>query len=191
MRQINHTYLIIILVIVTALLSCSLEPNEITKKDQYAVSVPIYMFESNDLNDDASLQYQNAVLELYMIVIDESREEYKKILVENNLYNKKKSEFKNMRDLVINTFIQGMDDPLIVTESSSKINGLQAHVYDLTGSFDGIPIYYVYGIIMSDKHFYQVIAWTLKSREALFDDTLHNMVKSFKEVKKGVKKVGP
>ena len=62
------------LFITLVLLSCSKE-EEFKKIEvkNYALQLPSYLSKTNDLNEDASLQYQNPFRELYIIVIDESK----------------------------------------------------------------------------------------------------------------------
>jgi len=66
---------LIFIFIILILQACGLGGKErlITFEGRYSLSIPSFLVKTNKLNEDASIQYQHAIKELYMIVIEDSK----------------------------------------------------------------------------------------------------------------------
>ncbi|MBL0303430.1 MAG: hypothetical protein IPQ23_17310 [Cytophagaceae bacterium] len=57
----------------------------VTIEKKFSLTLPSFLSKSTELNEDATLQYQNMVKEFYVVVIEDTKSEMKKSLEENNL----------------------------------------------------------------------------------------------------------
>ena len=70
------------------ILACNSEPKLITFEDVYQIELPGDMSSTMELNEDASLEYSNIIKEKYLIIIHESKEDWKKIVGEADYLKK-------------------------------------------------------------------------------------------------------
>ncbi|TAF67314.1 MAG: hypothetical protein EAZ55_03065 [Cytophagales bacterium] len=147
------------------------ELKEIKIKDTYSLSIFDYMTENKDLNDNASFQYSNNKKELYLIVIDESKEE-----LESQGYNLKKY-FEFASDNVV----KGVKDGKAAEPEKLQIKNYETLQGTVTGKFNNIAVTYLLTIVKTDKQYYQILAWTLTSNKSGIAD-LKTMINSFKEL---------
>lgn len=90
----NYVYSLLIIFTFNAC-EGDLNTKMISVNERYTISIPADMSESSELNDDASLQYEDMWEDFYVIVIDESKQEMQQALemfdmtdgFENNLDN--------------------------------------------------------------------------------------------------------
>lgn len=90
----NYVYSLLIIFTFNAC-EGDLNTKMISVNKRYTISIPADMSESSELNDDASLQYEDMWEDFYVIVIDESKQEMQQALemfdmtdgFENNLDN--------------------------------------------------------------------------------------------------------
>lgn len=160
--------------LVILLISCNsnTEYQTVKVKNKYSLELPDFLSEVQNLNPEASLQYQNPLKEFYVIVLDEpkadftdpiSLEEYKNILRTNLEASLENPTFSPIRDTVI--------------------NGLKTKLSSLSDKTDGIAIYYQFAYIESKTHFYQILTWTLENRKDKFSQDMDKIIASFKELK--------
>ena len=77
---------------------------------EYRLKVPDYMIETDELNDEASLQYYHALKETYVIVIDESKQELIDTYELFGGWNDSLSVAENYRDIQVESFGINMPD---------------------------------------------------------------------------------
>lgn len=155
--------------------------NQIEINNEYQVSLPKYMRKTSELNDDASLQYQNVFKETYVIVIDELKEEFVDVFKELDQYSDKYSLVENYRDVQLQLFAESMNIENETTPASMKINGLDAEMVEIDGKVQGIEdeITYFLTFIEGDEKVYMVMAWTMKNRKDTYRPDFENITKSF------------
>ena len=76
----------------------------ISINNEYSVKLPKHMKEAKNLNDEASLQYQNIFKEVYFVVIDEPIEEFKEVFIDLGEYNDSLSLLKNYKQIQLGFF---------------------------------------------------------------------------------------
>lgn len=148
----------------------------------YQLSVPKHMSLSYELNSDASLQYENAARELYVIVIDEPKVDFIKEFSADEIYDDNLTPEKNYRLVQMKSLkdaIQFRAEPGI---KKTTINGLDAEIVDFTGKVEGIAvdIYYKLAFIEGTKNVYMVMTWTLDSKKNENSAEMDQMLQSFK-----------
>lgn len=155
--------------------------NQIEINNEYQISLPKYMRKTSELNDDASLQYQNVFKETYVIVIDEPKEEFVDVFKELNQYSDKYSLVENYRDVQLQLFAESMSIENETTPESMEINGLDAEMLEIDGKVQGIEdkITYSLTFIEGDEKVYMIMAWTMLNRKDTYRADFENITKSF------------
>jgi len=155
--------------------------NTVTVNKEYQVKLPKYMKEAQNLNDEASLQYQNIFKETYFVVIDEPKDEFKEAFIEIGEYNDSLPLLKNYKYAQLEFFKESMTNYEFISESTKKINGRNAEVLAFDGKVEGLiyNISYLFTFIEGDEKVYMLMAWTLKNKEQKYKETFEHISNSF------------
>ncbi len=149
---------------------------------KFSISLPSYLSKSTDLNPDASLEYQNMVKEFYVIVIEDSKEEMKKSLEENQLTGQYSNDINGYANLLMQGFEQKIKisrkDPLVDT----VVNNMPAKHLRISGKVDGIDAYYSVAFVEGKNTYYQVMAWTTAAKEKQYSERMTKIIHSLKEL---------
>ena len=158
------------------------EFNTVTIQNDYSVDLPNYMAVAKDLNDDASLQYQNIFKQTYVIVIDELKEEIKESFKLIDAYDENKPFLENYRSFQMQSMAEGIAISNKSEVKPLKINGLDGEIVEFEGNVEGIEqdIFYFLTFIEGTEQVYMMMAWTLKSRKDKYISTFNKMARSFK-----------
>lgn len=172
---------LIVLALFTTFLSCSesKEVETVTIKDKFTVELPDYLSEAKNLHPDASLQYQNALKEFYVVVIDEPKEEFLNIAATTTDFS---ADFNGYHDILRNGLEEEIEKNKITPTKDTQINGLKAKTFTLTGEVDKIPVYYEVAYLEGKDRFYQIVSWTLESSKDKYHEPMQKIIKSFKEI---------
>ena len=158
------------------------EQQTVTIENKYSVAIPSFLTKASGLNDDASLQYQNAWKEFYVIVIDESKAEMHKAFVDNNLTETYTNDIKGYSELLMN----GFEKAISVSHKSeiidTTINNMPARLLTVSGRTEGIDAYYSLAFIQGKERYYQIMAWTLSNKEYEYKDKMNRIMYSLKEL---------
>jgi hypothetical protein len=174
----------ILLLTILSLNSCQSgdEQQTVTIENKYSVALPSFLTKASGLNDDASLQYQHAWKEFYVIVIDESKSEIKKALDDNNLTEAYNNNIKGYSELIINGFIQAISVSHKSEFVDTTINNMPARLLTVSGRTEGIDAYYSLAFIQGKERYYQIMAWTLSNKEYEYKDKMNRIMFSLKEL---------
>ena len=150
--------------------------------------MPKFLTEAKDLNEDASLQYQNVWKEFYVIVIDESKAEFNSVLEENNLTDQYQKNFNGYSKLILESF----DEKTIKNIQKSKvidtlINNMPAKHLTIKGTVDGFNVFYSLAYLEGKDKYYQILTWTDINKESEYKEQMKQIIYSIKEVKKSKK----
>jgi len=160
------------------------EEQMISVGNKYSLSIPSFLTKVNNLNDDASLQYQHAWKEFYVIAIDESKDEMQNALIENNLTYTYKNNIEGYSKLIMDVFNDGLSNPYQSELIDTTINKMPAKLTTLSGTVEGIDVFYSIGIYEGKDSYYQVLAWTLKSKQYSYKTKMNKILYSLAELKK-------
>lgn len=170
---------IVALCLFTILLSCdSKEVQTVTVKNKYTLQVPDFLSKSSDLHEDASLQYQNALREFYVVVIDEPKEDFYSIAETTEDFP---ADFEGYHQILRSGLEQEIGKVDITPTKDTQINGLKAKTFSLSGEIETIPVFYEIAYIEGKDRFYQIVTWTLKDNKEKYGEQMRNIVSSFKE----------
>jgi hypothetical protein len=172
--------LLLILALPLLLASCNSEPQTVKVDGKYSIELPDYMTKADSLHEEASLQYDNTLRELYIIVIDENREDYDK-LAESGLYEGYNPGLGGYAALLSKQTATAVGQKTIPALADKKINGLSAKTFSLSGKVNNISAYWKVAYIQGKNRYYQIVAWTLADKEKDYSTVMDGMINSFKE----------
>ncbi|MFN3445594.1 MAG: hypothetical protein ACK44D_07630 [Bacteroidia bacterium] len=140
----------------------------------FTMSIPDYMVKAYDLNDVASLQYQSAVKDAYVVVIEDAKDHLESLGVKYN----------NPSD-VLNSFSEDyMKDAKgrkLTPVKTSESNGNKFAQTEFTWKDEDGEYFMLITVTETNGHFYKTLCWTsLKNKEALIAD-FDTMAKSIKD----------
>ena len=133
------------------------------------ITVPDDWDAMTDLNDVAIIQAANLAKEQYIIVIDESKEDFAE------------PDLAQYSDITAQLIIDGLSEAEVGTSTPLTINGNAALQKEIKGSIDNINVVYLHTSIETPSHFYQALTWTLKSKFEKNQSVLQEVTNSFKE----------
>lgn len=148
----------------------------------FTVKLPSFLKEVKDLHEDAVLQYQNPLKEFYFIVIRENASAFHQALEDGELTNDYPANLEGYANLIGDKFSENVDE--VLTKSALKtvpLKGMEGKYFEANAKVDGIGIHYHYGFVKGDSTYYQVLSWTLDSKEKKFSDIMFDILRSFKE----------
>lgn len=152
--------------------------------DKYSMRIPNYMKKADNLNMDASLQYQNIYKETYIIVIDENKEEFISVFKDIGEYSDSLSPLKNYKDAQLQFIGESINIGSMSEDKAIKINRLDAEKVIIDGTVEGVDydISYFLTFIEGKETFYMIMAWTLQDKKNKYRPTFEASVKSFREL---------
>ena len=174
-----------VIAVLTLLLSGCADFNKLEKvtvNNQYTVELPGFLSETNDLNDEASLQYQNLFKEFYIIILDEVKEDVHGAIIENDLLDFYSLDIDGYSDLLIDGVISEMNEDAESERKEVHINNRKANLMYLSGNIEDLDIYYEFGFIEGKDHYYQIMVWTLEKNRTKYQEGMDKIVKSFREL---------
>lgn len=134
------------------------------------ITVPEGWEETDELNDVAIIQAANLAEDQYVIVIDDSKEDFADASLET------------FSEITAETFLDILDDPTLGEPVTLTINGNPALQQQVEGSIENTNVVYLQTNIETPTHFYQVLTWSLKSRFEDNRDIFEGVTESFQEV---------
>jgi len=151
----------------------------------YSMKLPDYLTPGDDLNSEASLQYQNIVKEVYVIVIDESKQDFIDVFKELGDYDSTKSACDNYAEAQMKSIEENMTT---VTSKSplrkAKLGGCDARLADVAGTQADIedPMGFTVAFIEGKETLYMVMTWTFEKSKDTYQEDMDKMINSFKEL---------
>ena len=122
-----------------------------------------------DLGEIASIQTGHLRDEQYFMVIEEAMSD-----MPNSI------EVRNIAELMAEDLSESLDNGVVVQGATPfNINGHQAFLYEVHGSANGYPIVYRVAYLATEMHFYQLMAWTLKTNYDVAKPVFDKVMQSF------------
>ncbi|MBK6977922.1 MAG: hypothetical protein IPH28_13145 [Cytophagaceae bacterium] len=154
----------------------------VTIEKKFSLTLPSFLSKSTELNEDATLQYQNMVKEFYVVVIEDTKSEMKKSLEENNLTELYPNDINGYSCLLV----QGLEKNMKITKKTALIdtvvNNMPAKHIRLSGKVEGLDAFYSVAFVEGKDTYYQVMAWTLANKEAQYTERMNKIIHSLKEL---------
>ena len=168
-----------------ALVAPSVEYDIVKIEDLYSMKVPKFMTVTNQLQEDASLQYNNPFKEKYVTVLGEEREEIMAFMQDYGVYDDSKSKLENYVDTRLGYLTESGISVINQTDLKSEtINGRKAYSTAIDATVPDISedISYFFTYVEGKDHFYMISSWTLLNRKDDYIDEVKEMTSSFKEL---------
>ena len=155
-------------------------------ENDFRLKLPKYMEETDQLNEEAILQYQNTKHKLFIIIIEEPIDEV------NESYTAMTGEdadvsFSDYVDLYMEMI---EEDPSIRFEDKSevkttRINGNICKTLEVGAYIDPLKnkIYYQYAIFKGKDKYYTMLLWTMDKEKEKVLNTIDQIVNSFETIK--------
>lgn len=146
----------------------------------YSVDIPDYLYDTNDLNSEASLQCENVDKEMYLIIIDEDKKEF--IDAVNELLED--TQFTEEEILDVYAYLQfttfATDEDFDNNLEYLEINGLKARQLDIVSYFEEYDVFYKMACYESNKNLYFLVSWTTLDNKNIYNPDLQNVINSFR-----------
>lgn len=158
---------------------------EVKINNLYSMSLPEYLTVGNDLNDEASLQYQNIYKEVYVIVIDEPKQEFIDVFKELGDYDEAKTPCDNYAKAQMESIEGNMET--VTTKSTmrkTKISGCDTRIADVAGTQAGITdaMGFTVAFVEGKENLYMIMTWTFEKDKDKYQEDMDMMINSFKEL---------
>ncbi len=140
----------------------------------YTMKVADYLVRTYELNDVASLQYQNTMKEVYMIVIHDTKDELEKAGI----------VFTGASDFLggfVGNYKTEAADRRLSEEKAFKENGASFAQVELNWTEDENAFYMLITAIETDKAYYKILMWTLGQHETIYKSDFAEMARSLKD----------
>lgn len=143
--------------------------------------IPRHMLPTDALNEQASIQYIDSVQELYIIVIEEPKEDFIKSMTYDSIYDPAKSVELNYREIQMKNILGNVEAIGTPQIRKTPINHLDAELVDFDGYSGTIEekIHYKFGFIEGRTNMYMVMTWTLAEYKNKNNDEMEGMIYSF------------
>lgn len=135
-----------------------------------------------DLNDEASLQYQNTLREAYVIVIDEPKEEFIETFKMLHQYSDSMSVIENYCATQLSYIKQNTTVSHQAEQTKFTIGGLEAITETFQGAIPQIEeeIAYHLTFIEGEENLFMIMSWTLNSRKEKYYPTYDQIASTFR-----------
>lgn len=140
----------------------------------FTLNVPDYMLKTYELNDAASLQYQNSQKEAYVIVIEDSKEQLEKMGIKFMSVKDFLDDFT--ADYKTETETRNLTEPTLFTA-----NGNSCAQTELTWTEEGEGFYMLITTVESKTHLYKILCWTVAANEQALKADYLAMAKTLKD----------
>lgn len=185
-RLLHKTFLLLFITVLAT--SCEESLHTVTIENRYTLDLPADYKKVDDLNEEASLQYQNTIKELYVIVIDEPKTALASALAENSLDDSYTNDLEGYSKLITN----GMDTSISIKKmpdfKDSTINGLKTRLLSFEGLSSGNRVYWKLAFIEGNNRYYQIMVWTEAESRKKYEAEMAAIINSFKETDKSKKR---
>ncbi|GLB53017.1 hypothetical protein NBRC110019_20570 [Neptunitalea chrysea] len=180
--------LIVLWVTALTVLSCTstseYELQVVTIANGYSLTIPEFLNPMPRLNREASLQYQNAFKEFYVIVIDESKMRLKNEFERNGIIDKLPDNLDEYTKLCLPSVQQSLKNYKKLSTIDTTINDMHAKLISFTGTIENIDIYYTIGYYESKDIYYQTLVWTTAQRKEEYKEQMNAILYTLTEVNK-------
>lgn len=138
--------------------------------------------ETEDLNDEAILQFKNEFKELYLIVLEDPKVDVAQYFPEIINEKNPKKRIERYADILAENYETNLDLQNHSGYTHKIINGLNAieMTFNAVESENDVTIFYYVTFIETDSHFYQILTWTLFNKKTDALESMKKMVNSFK-----------
>ena len=155
---------------------------KVVNSRNFSVRLPSYLKQATELHDDAVMQYQNVIKEFYFIVIQEPTAEFNDMFYRGELEDEYTPNIDGYARLIGDRFSENVDT--VYQKTALKpiiIDGKDGRYFEANAKVGTVDVHYHYGFVRGDTTYYQLLSWTLMDKASKYNDTMSNILHSFKE----------
>ena len=140
----------------------------------YTIDIPDYMISTYNLNDVASIQYENTAKEAYTIVIEDSKSQLESVGIKFMNPNEFLTQF-------ISNYLLDAVDRKLGSTSEFVANGNNHSQTELSWTQEEDKFFMLITVVETKTHFYKILSWSLvENKQTLYDDFM-KISKSLKD----------
>jgi len=155
---------------------------QVKVEGRYMVTLPTFLEKSDRLNEEASLQMENALKEFYVVIIDEPKSEMDIALAEGYFHDSVKNDLETYSQLIFDNYEVAFTNPEFSEVVDTTIHNMKAKVTTLTATLEELNIFYTIGVIEGENDYYQVLTWTLIGRRKKHESQMNAILHSLQEL---------
>lgn len=140
----------------------------------FTLDLPGYLTKAWDLNEVASLQYQNTMKDVYVVVIEDNKEQLESL-------GMKFTGPQEFLDNFLNGYQQEAKKRKVFRLPEFENNGIRHAQAEISWKEDDVDFYMLATIAESPKHFYKILCWTTVQNSDKYMDDFKKIAKSLKE----------
>jgi hypothetical protein len=148
----------------------------ISDNTEIQVNLPSNWSKTTGLNDKAELEVSNPGKQMYLIILTESKEDFKKAGQNINL----QEHSKLTREILGKSITDAQENG----PKSLTINGNNALQYEIFGVNSNLKIAYLHTTVETANNYHQIIAYTSQDAFSNNRAEMEAVINSFQEVKK-------
>ena len=157
---------------------------EESEKGNFTLRIPNDLTITDDLNDDASLQYSNLYKEQYVIGLETDKHDFIELLKANNIDASEDSLAPALMDIQLNALYEDLE---VIKQSErihTVVNEMTTEMVAIDAKFDGIDedISYWIACYTGNRNMFTVMVWTIKNDKNSFEKEANAILKSMEEV---------
>lgn len=157
---------------------------EITIVDEFRISIPKAMVPTTGLNNEASLQFQNGDLELYLILLEESKKELESVWSRSASESEDLSMIMQYGQMQLERLGESIHIKKKIGPKNLTINKLAASRLEISGSVPNLSedLFYLITFIEGDEKIYTIMSWTLDNNKKDYHNTFKHISNSFETI---------
>jgi len=140
----------------------------------FTMSIPEYMVKTYELNDAASLQYQNTNKEAYVIVVEDAKDQLEILGI-------KFTDAKNFLDDFIKDYKVENENRSVKNNSQFVANGNNCAQVEFYWTEEGTNFFMLITAVESKTHYYKILAWTIAENSPALKTDFQTMAKSIRD----------
>lgn len=160
---------------------------KIVINNYYSIMLPKYFSSSNILNDEASLQYQNILKDVYVVIINESKQEFIDTFREYEIYDDSLSVVQNLRDGQLQNLTQFLIDSELISEKSTSLRGLDIELMEIKATIidenEEYDLAYSLAFVEGKEELYTMYFWCKQSQFEKYQNTFQKSISTFRELR--------
>jgi hypothetical protein len=133
---------------------------------RYRIEVPGTWKSMRELNEEAGIAAGNAIREQYVLVIENPKSDYV-------------GDLDSFDELTVELISDNLEKPELSDSEDRPVGSYPARHRRLVGTTENVRIVYQLASIETDDAFYQLMMWTVPSREAASKEVFREVVDSF------------
>ena len=142
----------------------------------FYIKLPDYMSRTIGINSSASIQYKNAVKDVYGFVIIDSKDEMELADLKYSSVQEFYDDF--IKDFLVDEEQRKISKPLFQKKGDVNFIECDASYYDKEAKAE---IYYLVGIVETKTSYYKVLSWVLAENKEKFKADFQSIVYSLRD----------